>query len=223
MDLGLLWNYIKEGFNNPQVPPGLIVSILLMTLVLGIFEYFVYRYVSKRSFYSKQFNITLAIIPLFIATIIMTLQSNLLITLGTIGALAIIRFRTAIKDPIDMVYLLWSVFIGITCGSGLFEVAIITSLVVTVLLLVLDLLPLRKPPFILVVNASNPEVEKSIVKIIKEGTQYYKVKSRTMSENRYDLVLELKTKDDANLVESISKLENVNNVSMVAFDGENFS
>ena len=63
MDLGLLWNYIKEGFNNPQVPPGLIVSILLMTLVLGIFEYFVYRYVSKRSFYSKQFNITLAIIP----------------------------------------------------------------------------------------------------------------------------------------------------------------
>ncbi len=156
MDLGLLWNYIKDGFNNPQVPAGLIVSVLLMTVVLGLFEYLVYRFVSKRSFYSKQFNITLAIIPLFIATIIMTLQSNLLITLGTIGALAIIRFRTAIKDPIDMVYLLWSVFIGITCGSGLFEVAIITSLVVTVLLLVLDLVPLRKPPFILVVNASDP-------------------------------------------------------------------
>jgi hypothetical protein len=89
-----------------------------MTGILSAYIFLIYRFVSKKSFYSKQFNLTLAIIPFFIATIIMTLQSNLIITLGTIGALAIIRFRTAIKDPMDMVYLLWAVHIGITCGAG---------------------------------------------------------------------------------------------------------
>jgi hypothetical protein len=125
-----------------------------MTGILSAYIFLIYRFVSKKSFYSKQFNLTLAIIPFFIATIIMTLQSNLIITLGTIGALAIIRFRTAIKDPMDMVYLLWAVHIGITCGAGQYELSILTSISVTVLMLLLDLLPLQKAPYLLIVNLS---------------------------------------------------------------------
>ena len=78
-----------------------------MVAILAIYEFFVYRIVSHRSFYNKSFNITTAILPFFISSIILCLQSNLVITLGTIGALAIIRFRTSVKDPVDMLYLLW--------------------------------------------------------------------------------------------------------------------
>ncbi|MDD5016774.1 MAG: hypothetical protein PHO15_01580 [Eubacteriales bacterium] len=102
MDIESILENIKAGLNNQQITTQDILTVLLMVSILSIYEFLIYRFVSKRSFYSKQFNITLAVMPIFIATIIMTLQSNLIITLGTIGALAIIRFRTAIKDPTDM-------------------------------------------------------------------------------------------------------------------------
>ena len=99
------------------------MAVLLMVLVMSVYEFIVYRLVSHRSFYNKSFNISIAALPFFIATIILCLQSNLVITLGTIGALAIIRYRTAVKDPVDMLYILWSVHTGIVCGCQLYEVS----------------------------------------------------------------------------------------------------
>ena len=99
---------IINTYSNESVTTVTIISVLLMVLFLAVYEFLVYRFVSHRTFYNKSFNISLAIIPFFIATIILCLQSNLVITLGTIGALAIIRYRTVVKDPIDMVYILFS-------------------------------------------------------------------------------------------------------------------
>ena len=110
--------------------------------------------VSHRSFYNKSYNITIAILPFFISTIILCLQSNLVITLGTIGALAIIRFRTSVKDPVDMLYLLWSVFIGIICGCQLFEVGVLTSVFVTLVLIALEHLNFGRKPFVLIVRST---------------------------------------------------------------------
>ena len=112
------------GYSLSALQKSAIISVLAMVLILSLLEYAVDRLVSHRAFYSKSFNITLAIMPFFIATIVMSLQTNLAITLGTIGALAIIRFRTAIKNPVDMIYILWSIHIGITCGCQLFELAV---------------------------------------------------------------------------------------------------
>ena len=98
---------IFNMYSNESITTVTIVSVLLMVLFLAVYEFLVYRFVSHRSFYNKSFNITIAILPFFISTIILCLQSNIIITLGTIGALAIIRFRTAIKDPVDMLYLLF--------------------------------------------------------------------------------------------------------------------
>ena len=95
--------------------------------------------------------ILITILPYFISTIILCLQSNVVITLGTIGALAIIRFRTAVKDPVDMIYLLWSIHTGIICGCQLFPVAIITSIAVTILLLVLEHVHFGRKPFIIII------------------------------------------------------------------------
>ena len=104
-----------------------------------MYEFIVYRLVSHRAFYNRSFNISVTVLPFFIATIILCLQSNLVITLGTIGALAIIRYRTAVKDPVDMLYILWSIHIGIVCGCQLYEVAVLTSLLVTIILLILEM------------------------------------------------------------------------------------
>ena len=115
-----IFENIVNNYSNASVTSTTILSVLLMVLILGIYEFIIYRYISHKSFYNKSFNITIAILPFFISTIILCLQSNIVITFGTIGALTIIRFRTAIKDPIDMLYLLWSVYIGIICGCQLF-------------------------------------------------------------------------------------------------------
>ncbi len=220
MDLNLLWSYIKAGFTS-DLSTHAIVSVLLMTGILSAYIFLIYRFVSKKSFYSKQFNLTLAIIPFFIATIIMTLQSNLTITLGTIGALAIIRFRTAIKDPMDMVYLLWAVHIGITCGAGQYELSILTSISVTVLMLLLDLLPLQKAPYLLIVNLSAQDgYEEEMLGIIKRYTRYPRVKSRNLMDGQADMIIEFRTNRESALLEELSKLSYIKKLSLVTHDGE---
>ncbi len=163
-----LLSYFFSLYRQEDLPARVILLVLLAVLVLSAYEFAVYRLVSHRAFYNKSFHISVAVLPFFIATIILCLQSNLVITLGTIGALAIIRFRTAVKDPVDMIYLLWSVHTGIVCGCQLYEVAVLTSLVVTVVLLVLENLSFGRRPFVLVVH-SGGNVETEVTKLLGGG------------------------------------------------------
>lgn len=221
-DLQLILANIQAGFHNKQIVAHDVIAVLLMVTVMAVYEFLVYRYISKRSFYSKQFNIALALLPYFIATIIMSLQSNLVITLGTIGALAIIRFRTAIKDPIDMVYLLWSTHIGIVCGTGLYEVGILTSVFATVLIIVLDLVPIKKASYLFIINADNLQSEDAILALVKNHVSYFKVKSRNLTKNKLDMIIELRTNKERVLMEGVSQVQGVLNSSLVSHDGENF-
>ena len=172
-----LFENIINMYSNESITTLTILTVLFVVLFLGVYEFFVYRYISHRSFYNKSFNITIAVLPFFIATIILCLQSNIIITLGTIGALAIIRFRTAIKDPVDMVYLLWSVYIGIVCGCQLFEVGVLTSLIVTIVLLVLEHIRFGRNPYILILH-SKDDIEKDLQKEFKEN----KISNKWMME-----------------------------------------
>ena len=129
---------ILNSYTSQTIGTAQVVSVLIVVLALALYEFVVYRVVSHRAFYNKSFNICIVVLPFFIATIVMCLQANIVITLGTIGALAILRFRTAVKDPVDMLYLLWSVHIGIVCGCQLYEIAVLTSLIVTVVLLLMN-------------------------------------------------------------------------------------
>lgn len=221
-DLERIFANIQAGFNNQQIAAHDIIAVLIMVALMSAYEFLVYRYISKRSFYSKQFNISLALLPFFIATIIMALQSNLIITLGTIGALAIIRFRTAIKDPIDMVYLLWSTHIGIICGTGLYEVGIFTSLFATFFIVVLDLMPIKKSSYLFIVNADTVSSEKEIMSNVKRYAKIFKVKSRNLTKSKLDMIIELRTDKEAELLEAVSDIKGVLNSSLVSHDGENF-
>ena len=214
-----IFENIIGSYSNESVSTVTISSVLLVSALLAIYEFFIYRFVSHRAFYNKSFNITIAILPFFISTIILCLQSNIVITLGTIGALAIIRFRTSIKDPVDMLYLLWSVFIGIICGCQLYEVGILTSIVVTVALIALDTINFGKKPLVVIVR-SGQDVEEDLTKIFKERKIGYKFKSRNFSNKGFDYAIELTCKDIKDLNVTLSKNERISKYSIIEYDAD---
>lgn len=209
-----------EGFSSMDITTGKIAATLLVTALLALYIFMIYRLVTRKVFYSKSFNISLAALSLITAAIILAMQSNLVISLGMVGALSIIRFRTAIKDPMDLVFLFWSISIGIICGAGLYEVALVTSVAVTVCILVLDLLPVAKAPMMLVVNSSRTDAESAVLEVVGRYAKSYKVKSRNLSKGRLDMVVELRVKDESGLIRETAELEGMISASLIAHDGE---
>lgn len=203
-----------------DITTGKIAATLIVTALLALYIFAIYRLVTRKVFYSKNFNISLAVMSLITSAIILAMQSNLVISLGMVGALSIVRFRTAIKDPMDLAFLFWSISIGIICGAGLYEIALVTSVGVTVFILVLDMLPVGKAPMMLVVNSSEMNGEKAVLDVVGKYARYYKVKSRNLSKGRLDLVIELKVKEESALVSEVAALDGTLSASMISHDGE---
>lgn len=210
---------IKNSYSNDSVSTTTILAVITMVLILAIYEFIIYRFVSHRSFYNKSFNIAISAIPFFISMIILCLQLNIVITLGTIGALAIIRFRTAIKDPVDMLYLLWSVFIGIVCGCQLYEVGVITSVTVTILLLVLDNLKFARNPYVIIAH-SEKDAEVDLTKIFNNNKAKFKFKSRNYTQKGYDYAIETTLKNIENVKEELSKNKKISKYSIIEYDAD---
>lgn len=209
---------IQNAFSNSGIAGTQVLAVLFMVAILTAYEFLIYRLVSHRAFYNKSFNICIAVLPFFIATIVMCLQSNLVITLGTIGALAIIRFRTAVKDPVDMVYLLWSVHIGIVCGCQLYEVAVFTSIVVTVVFFVLEHVTFGKRPYVVVCKCKNEEQEK-VLEAIKANTKAYKIKSRNYTSSGLDMVIEFSSKNVEAVAQKMIECA-IERFSIIEYDNE---
>lgn len=209
-----------EGFTAMDISTSKILATLVMVVILALYIFFVYRVVTRKTFYSKTFNISLAAIAIITASIILAMQSNLVISLGMVGALSIVRFRTAIKDPMDLIFLFWAVSIGIICGGGLYEVAVVTSIIVTICILGLDLLPVAKAPMLLVVNTSDIQAEEKILEIARKYSRICRVKSRNIAGGREDMIVELRVKEEKQLVTEVSEVEGVEYVSLLAHDGE---
>lgn len=209
-----------EGFTSMDITTAKIAATLFVTALLALYIFAIYRLVTRKVFYSKNFNIALAALSLITAAIILAMQSNLVISLGMVGALSIVRFRTAIKDPMDLVFLFWSISIGIICGAGLYEVALVTSVAVTVFILVLDMIPVSRAPMMLVVNSSKMDDEQTVLDVVGKYAKSYKVKSRNLSKGRLDMVVELRVKDESGLVSEVAALDGMIGASLIAHDGE---
>lgn len=209
-----------EGFNGMDITTAKIAATLFVTALLALYIFAIYRLVTRKVFYSKNFNIALTAMSLITAAIILAMQSNLVISLGMVGALSIVRFRTAIKDPMDLVFLFWSISIGIICGAGLYEVALVTSVAVTVFILVLDMIPVSRAPMMLVVNSSKMDDEQTVLDVVGKYAKSYKVKSRNLSKGRLDMVVELRVKDESGLVSEVAALDGMIGASLIAHDGE---
>lgn len=210
---------VLEGFSYSDITTVKIIVTLLVTYLIALYIFCVYKMVTKSEFYYKNFNISMAVISVVTSGIILAMQSSIVISLGMVGALSIVRFRTAIKDPMDLLFLFWSIGTGIICGAGLYKIAIILAVLVTIGILILDLIPVRIGPYLLIINADNAEVEDDIMALIKE-TGTGKMKSRNITAAGMDLILEIRVKKDKELVDRISRLKGITAVSLMAHDGE---
>lgn len=209
-----------EGYASSEITTVTIVAALGIACLLALYIFFVYRVVTRKTFYSKNFNITLAGITVITSALILTMQSSVVLSLGMVGALSIVRFRTAIKDPMDLMFLFWSISVGIICGAGLAQVAVILSVVITLGILILDHMPVAKAPMILVVNASDLDAEEAVTAVVKKYTKLLHVKSRNMTESSLDLVIELRTGEGSKLVREIMDVKGVTSASLLSHDGE---
>lgn len=209
-----------DGFANTEITLNHIIIVLVTTCILALYIFVVYRLLVKNTFYSKSFNISIAAIAIITASIILTVQSSIVISLGMVGALSIVRFRTAIKDPMDLVFLFWAISIGIICGAGMVEIAICTSLVLTAGIFILNQFPVARAPKILIVNTENRLLEREILEIVQKYSRLYKVKSRTVRPDKLDMVIELRVKDESLLVEELAAVEQIGIISLLDHDGE---
>lgn len=209
-----------EGFGSGNITTGRIVLTLAVTVMLAAYIFIVYFVHSKKTFYNKDLNISLALIAVITSAIILAMQSNLVISLGMVGALSIVRFRTAIKDPMDLMFLFWSISIGIICGANLYAIAVLASLVITVGLLLLELTPVGTAASLLVVSAKDASCENKVLDVVKKDHKVCRVKSRSLTETGLRLIVECKPKDGAKLLEAVHAAEGVTGASLMAHDGE---
>ena len=209
-----------EGFASTEITTVTIVAALAVAAALAFYIFLTYRVLTRKTFYSKNFNISLACITVITAALILTMQSSVVLSLGMVGALSIVRFRTAVKDPMDLMFLFWSISVGIICGAGLAQVAVILSILLTLGILVLDWMPVAKAPMILVINADNLDAEAAVSAEVKLFDKHFRVKSRNMTSSTLDLVIELRTERGGELVRKIMALDGILSASLLSHDGE---
>lgn len=209
-----------DGFSATDINIYTATVAMMVTCVLALYIFVVYRILTRKTFYSKNFNISLAGIALITSGIILTIQSSLVVSLGMVGALSIVRFRTAIKDPMDLMFLFWSIAVGIICGVGMAEIAIILSIIMTVGIIVLNGLPVAKAPLIFVVNASALDAELIIMSTVKKYAKHATIKSRNMTKSSLDLIVELRTAEGSKLVREVLEIPSVMSASLLTHDGE---
>lgn len=209
-----------EGYANSDITSTTVIVALLIACAIALYIFFVYRVMTRKTFYSKSFNISLAGVTVITTAIILTMQSSVVLSLGMVGALSIIRFRTAVKDPMDLMFLFWAIGAGIICGAGLAQVAIILSVILTVGIMILNKIPVAKAPMLLVINATRIDIEAEIMQTVAKFAKHPNVKSRNLTSSSMDIIIELRTAEGSHLVSEVMAVEGVTSASLLSHDGE---
>lgn len=209
-----------EGYATSDIGISTIFICIFCTILISAYIFMVYKKINKNSFYNRGFNLSLIGISVVTAAVILTIQSNIVVSLGMVGALSIVRFRTAIKDPMDLVFLFWSISVGIICGAGFAMIAVIASLGMTVVIVLFNMLPSAKGNLVLVVNADSYEREAKIMKTVEKGCTYAKVRARNVSKTSLNMAIEVKVDDQAALIRNLVEIEGLCSASLVEHEGE---
>ena len=198
---------------------------LVMAFIVGMFIMQVYKKTFKGVMYSESFALSLLGLSLISTLIILAVTSNVVLSLGMVGALSIIRFRSAIKEPIDIVYLFWSISVGIVLGAGLIPLAIIGSVLIGVILIIFSNKKSVNNPYILVINCENDTAESDAIRVITRNVGKHVVKSKTVSPvNGIEMTVEIGlNRSSTEFVNEISELNGVSNVVLVSYNGDYMS
>ncbi len=207
---------LSTQFANLSLPR--ILLAMLTATVCGLIIYWVYRLFYRGVVYSDNFNILVLLITVVTAFIIMTISANLVLSLGMVGALSIIRFRSAIKDPLDIGFLFWGVAAGITAGAGLYFVALIGTVFVAILYIVLTLIKKPRRSYLLVVRYGIA-AEDNVKALL--GAIRYKLKNKTQVNDKVEVTIEVKiANNDTSQLSRFKAIDGVDSVTLLEYSGE---
>ncbi len=197
---------------------------LAFALLIGLYIFMIYKKTLTGVMYSSGFALTLVGLSLVTTLVIMAVTSNVVLSLGMVGALSIVRFRTAIKEPVEIVFLFWSLAIGIVIGAGMIPLAVIGSAIIGIIFLLFANRKNHNNPYILVLNCINEQAETEAKEILGKNTEHYIVKSKTINPSGIELTMELRTKNAAtDFVNRIAEVAGVENATLVSYNGEYIS
>ncbi|WP_270474944.1 DUF4956 domain-containing protein [Clostridium cochlearium] len=197
------------------------IIALSFAFVLGLFIKTIYKKNFKGVMYSESFGVALMVLTLISTLIILATTSKIILSLKMVGALSVIRFRTAIKEPIDTAFLFWAISIGVILGAGLIPIAILGSLFIGITMILFVNRKSNEPPYIVVINCDDDECENGVLSIISGKVEKYIIKSKTASmENGVELTVEIRLKEmKTNFINDLYKVKGVSNVVMVSYNG----
>lgn len=208
-----------ESFNTFSLTDALLS--LGAAFLIGMFIYYVYQKTYSGVLYSRSFNVSLVAILLVTTLVISGVTSNVVLSLGMVGALSIVRFRTAVKDPMDLVFLFWAIAEGILCGAGLLPLALIGCPVLGVFLLVFANRQQKDNPYLIIIRMADGELEDNIEALLKKETKKMLLKSKTVTGGAgTEVIYEIRPHDsNSAFINEISKMEGVESAVMVSYDG----
>lgn len=198
-----------------------IAIALVLAFGIGMFIFLVYKKTYQGVMYSSSFGTTLVALTMITTIVILAVTSNVVLSLGMVGALSIVRFRTAIKEPLDIAFLFWSIAVGIVLAAGMIPLAVIGSLIIGIILIVFVNKKAYYNPYIVVLSCVNSEAEKKAKEYLEKQVQKCVVKSKTAQKGLVELNMEVRMKnDDTDFINTISEMEGVNSAVLVSYNGE---
>ena len=197
---------------------------LVFALILGLFIFVIYKKTFSGVMYSSGFAMSLIGLSLVTTLVIMAVTSNVVLSLGMVGALSIVRFRAAIKEPMEIVFLFWSLAVGIVIGAGMIPLAVIGSVIIGFILVVFVSKKFGSTPYILIVNCDNDKAEESAMNLIQQSADKFAVKSKTVTGNGIEVTAEVRVKDAAtSFVNRINEITGVTSATLVTYNGDYMS
>ncbi|MCI8664622.1 MAG: DUF4956 domain-containing protein [Hungatella sp.] len=197
---------------------------MIFALVIGLFIFVVYKKTFNGVMYSTGFAMTLVGLSLVTTLVIMAVTSNVVLSLGMVGALSIVRFRAAIKEPMEIVYLFWAIAVGIVIGAGMIPLAVIGSVLIGVILILFANRRLHDNPYILIFNCVDEKAEETAAHVTKKAVERFVVKSKTVNQAGIEVTAEVRMKDEStSFVNRLNDIEGVDEVTLVSYNGEYMS
>jgi hypothetical protein len=205
-----------ERFSSVEILINLGVSFMV-----GMFIFYVYKKTFQGVLYQRSFNVSLVTITMVITLIIMTISGNLILSLGMVGALSIVRFRTPIKDPVDLVFIFWAITVGIANGVGYFNLSIIGSIVLTIVLLVMTRKAEEEQPYLLVLQVPTSGDSKLVLTDVKNAVERFMLKSKTITPQYEEITAEVRLKgDNTDFINQLHNEDKVLKATLITYSGD---
>ena len=211
----LLRRAMFEGYASKPLTGSAILLCIFFAALMGAYIFVFYRRLHDGDFYNRNFNLSLIAITVITASIILTIQSNIVVSLGMVGALSIVRFRTAVKDPLDLVFLFWAISVGIICGAGFGLIAVIASVVLTVIMLVFINVRAGKSAILLVIRTKGYDNEQTIMDMVNKRCSFARIRARNADRSGMDMTIEICSKEEQELLEELMGQDYISSVSFV--------